>query len=436
MTYFKLNIPRVNENIFNYRKYKSNTLDDLEFTYNLMSNADSAWNDSNAYDFIEQIKKDKYNINEYFDFLDGLYDEIDAFKNFIGNLCSKYGYSKNSSELKFDDSNIENCKKNINNIIYYLNLAYNNLSPYKFIGKFDSLWIIYDLRNEIQRMKLILQTILNNINNFSRSINDELVESKSRVKKKNSFNFNIKPIEYTWSVKDINIKFNNVELDSIMNATGSTVKTSSTNVGKQNVYSNYAQSSTIEKQEIDEIKGITDTSKIAQSSTIEKQETDEIKGITDTSKIAQSREIKKIETVGISDLTNGINKDNEKNSIIQDFNINLNEIKSDSLLIDSNPNKNGMKIEPSYPNSISDIDITSSKENTINFSSSNLNSIESININDVGSNTIKFSKSSLNPIENINANEISSNTIDFNANNISQIDLNSTTVNEHNINFK
>ena len=44
MTYFKLDIPKVNESISNYNEIKNQCLEDINLVYNGLGYTDSAWN--------------------------------------------------------------------------------------------------------------------------------------------------------------------------------------------------------------------------------------------------------------------------------------------------------------------------------------------------------------------------------------------------------
>ena len=70
MSYFKLDIPKLDDAISSYKFNKKNYLEDVNIVYSNLGYTESAWNDPNAYTFIERIKSDKYKLNNYFNYLD------------------------------------------------------------------------------------------------------------------------------------------------------------------------------------------------------------------------------------------------------------------------------------------------------------------------------------------------------------------------------
>ena len=160
MTYFKLSIPKLNDAISSYKNAKKECLDDIGMAYKCLAYTGSAWDDSNALYFIEKNKKDKYKITEQFEYLDNLYNEINQFKKNIDNICHKYGYKNNSVSLKFDDSDINLCKKYLNNAISYLNICLNNINISDFESDFKYLNLVYTLRTEIKNIKASINNLI------------------------------------------------------------------------------------------------------------------------------------------------------------------------------------------------------------------------------------------------------------------------------------
>ena len=200
MTYFKLNIPKVNESITRYKDTKNNCLEDIGIVYRGLGYTESAWNDPNAYTFIEKTKRDKYKINEYLGYLDSLYNEINQFKLNIDDLCSKHGYRRNSVTLKFDDSDIDACKRYLNNAITLLNDSLNKINISAFKPDFEYINLLYNLRSEIKSIRNSTNQLIQDINNFTNSVNNEIYNSKFRLKRIGNFDLNLKPSDYNWKV--------------------------------------------------------------------------------------------------------------------------------------------------------------------------------------------------------------------------------------------
>lgn len=205
MTYFKIDIPKLNESVSRYQEIKKECLDDINLVYRGLGYTESAWNDLNAYSFIEKVKKDQCKLNEYFNCLDALYEEIQQFKTNIDSICSKHDYKKNSIILKFDDNDIELVKKYLDNALILLNDSLNKINvvtlDLRYIG------LLYNLRIEIKLIKESIIKLKEEISEFVNSVNNEIYDSKFRLKRKGDFDFDLKPTNYTWKI--VNLGSNN-----------------------------------------------------------------------------------------------------------------------------------------------------------------------------------------------------------------------------------
>lgn len=208
MTYFKLDIPKVNESVSSYKTKKNNCFEDINLVYNGLGYTESAWNDQNAYSFIEKVKKDRYNLNEFFVYLDNLYEEINTFKNNIDDICAKQGYRRNTIIFKFDDSSISLCKEYLNNAVTYLNYALNRIDINDFPDDFEYTNKLYDLRSEIKSIRNSIKNLINDIDKFVSQVNNEIYDSKNRLKRLGTSNFNLKVTDYKWGITDLNAKVN------------------------------------------------------------------------------------------------------------------------------------------------------------------------------------------------------------------------------------
>ena len=119
MSNLKLNIKELNESIEGYKNNKENILEDINGVYESLKNVDAGWNDANTVPFINVLKNDKYNIENYFKDMDILYFKIEEFKNQIDNLCVKEGYKKNTSKLKINEEKINLIINKLNKVIKY-----------------------------------------------------------------------------------------------------------------------------------------------------------------------------------------------------------------------------------------------------------------------------------------------------------------------------
>lgn len=206
MAYFKIDIPKLKQQILDYEIKKQACIEDIGYVYSNFVYTESAWNDPNAYTFIDRTKKDKNKIDNYFIYLDNLYKEIKQFKSNLNNIFEQYGYKKNTVCLKFDDSELNNCIGYINKAVSLFNsslqkleIVYNDIDfEYKKIAK--------KLIEEIKQLRVNANDVIKNISSFSKSINDEIYYSKIRMKRIEEFNFDLKNINYSWKTVQTNLK--------------------------------------------------------------------------------------------------------------------------------------------------------------------------------------------------------------------------------------
>ena len=247
MTYFKLSIPKLNESIDQYRNQKKHVLEDVSFVYKSLGYVDSSWNDSNSASFVNKLKQDKYQLSEYFSYLDTLYSEIGLFKNGIEDICHKYGYKRNNLELKFDDTEITDIKKYLTDSISLLNDSLNRINVYSFPQDFESINVVYTLRSELKNMKTVIKTLSDNITLMDKSIRNELNDSRYRLNKKINHNYKFTTIEYNWKTRVDKLKsysLSDISQDYVM-GTNSVNLGISDKVGdlqKQNLIYNSAES--------------------------------------------------------------------------------------------------------------------------------------------------------------------------------------------------
>ena len=379
--YFKLNIPQVNESISSYRSNKNDCLEDINYVYNSLKNTDSAWNDANSVSFIDKVKKDGYEIHNYISYLDSLYNEIETFKSNIDNVLSKYGYKRNDVYLKFDDTKINSCKSHLNNIVTLMNNSLNYINISDFNQNFPNINLIYNLRNEINRIKSNTLELLDDISLFSKKISNELIESRYRVKKISDYNLKINLTNYNWKlkymntsgiVKDIPVQNLNVQANKIDNIVASDLKS---NLNIQEKSASVTSIDNVLKREI-ESSYLNDNS---------------VKSVLQTDILFDSVDSKKIND-NIDSINLNYNKiDKVDNKIIDELDKNIKGYSSNDQTIKLDENEvNGLTDNITFNNNV--------KENNIIFDS---------NWNNVGDNLNK----NINEIKENNTNDF-----EFNAN--------------------
>lgn len=206
MTYFKIDMPNLKQATKDYKTYKEEYLEDVGYVYSNLGYVESAWNDQNAYAFIDRVKKDKNKIKNYFIYLDNLYEEIKQFRSNLNDIFEQYGHKRNTVVLKFDDSELDDCIKYLNKAISLFDSCLENIKIEYFNTDFEYIELVENLIEEIKKYKTITSNIIKNINSLSESLNNEIDNSKFRMKRIEEFNFNLKNVDYTWKTVQLDIK--------------------------------------------------------------------------------------------------------------------------------------------------------------------------------------------------------------------------------------
>ena len=338
MTYFKLDIPKVNESISRYKEIKSNCLEDIDLVYRGLGYTESGWNDPNAYTFIEKTKRDKYKIKEYFSYLDNLYNEINQFKTNIDDICNKQGYRRNTLTLKFDDSDIDMCKKYLDNAIILLNNSLNKINISDFKLDFEYLNLVYNLRSEIKNIRKSISNLLDDVSTFTNSINHEINNSKFRLKRIANFDFNLKTTDYRWKVANLDVnairKINNEIYSEVK---GSQIENKIKGSELNRPVTSYNPSQTeINIEKAENVKGLNNNlnSTLANQKDIEFEDSKQVQGLNNNlnSMISEQRNIELKESQTVQGLNNNLNStlanqneiEFEEEKTIQGFNNNLN----------------------------------------------------------------------------------------------------------------
>ena len=385
MTYFKLDIPKINECISIYNDVKNNCLEDIGTVYNGLGYTESAWNDQNAYIFIEKTKSDKYKVNEYFEYLNSLYDEINQFKTDVDNICSKQGYRRNTVTLKFDDSDIDEVKKYLDNAKYYLNDSLNRISFSDFGIDLECIKLVYNLRNEIKSVKNSINEIIEDINSFVSSINDEIADSKFRLKRISNYDFGLKTIEYKWNITDFDVKkVNTIDLETFSSIPQASISNNIKQVNlSQNTYSNVSVNE-INIKETELIKGINNNLSVTngQVKDIELKENENIQDLNKNlnANVASQNDINFDETELIKGINNNLDIVATANANIE--NIDVSQIQGlKANISESSVVNNNVSFETVRPvnNLNNNLEAAKVNNNTINYNiNSNVNIADNI----------------------------------------------------------
>lgn len=211
MNKFTINLKNLDKSIEEYKTTKKTLLEEVDSAYENLKNADSGWNDDNSIAFIERVKKDKFDINNYFEDIDKLYSELENLKEGFNNILSKYNYTSNSAKLKFDENKISSVLTKLSNVKNYLSNALYYINLCNFDDDFSQKRRVRQLINSIKNISSDVNTIYSRINKFRRDVNNLLIDSQHAFSMKNTVSLDIDLMEYNWSLKSPQLKTVKIE---------------------------------------------------------------------------------------------------------------------------------------------------------------------------------------------------------------------------------
>ena len=212
MANFNLYINRMEENIHDYRKYKKKCLDNIEYSYNVLSNIDGSWVDHNTDVFLKKLEKDKKNVKKYFSYLDKLYNQIEIFKDNIVSILNRYGCNGRINSLSFDNGRCRTCVNYIENSIYYIDQSIKKILSIIYPSDFSELDLVNEILRNLYDLNNDLHNCKNDISNLSSSISNEISNSRSRVSRIETFNYKFDISSYNWSNVELDINSSRFEV--------------------------------------------------------------------------------------------------------------------------------------------------------------------------------------------------------------------------------
>lgn len=205
MIYFKLNVSALKENISNFKTKLTSYNDEIERIYSSMKTVDDSWNDKSSKDFILCIDDDNKVINEYLNYLESVYKEIENFSDSIIAIFNKSNEYKNDFILTFNNENIKSAISKLNNALSDIKWCTYMLSDLFFPKTLSYYQIIYNLRTSIASIGNSVSSLIDDINYVNNKITNDLEEANKNMSKLEKVDINIEPIKYNWSVVDAKI---------------------------------------------------------------------------------------------------------------------------------------------------------------------------------------------------------------------------------------
>lgn len=212
MTYFKINVADVKENIDSFDLRLRTYMDNLDNVYDCIKNTDSSWNDKNSYSFMSIANDDRIKIDKYLIGLKQYYNQIDIFVNNLSDVFSTYGYNGNLNIFYNDEflneiiSELDASISNLNSAIYYLNQSVFTMNLSCFYEIKNLKYSLYNIKNKIS-------TIVFNINDLNKKVLLELERSKKQIGKIDKVDLNIDKMEYIWSTTENSLVVNKFDTD-------------------------------------------------------------------------------------------------------------------------------------------------------------------------------------------------------------------------------
>ena len=205
MTAFKLNIAKLKDNVTNYHKNVNNCKDDFGSIYANLRNVDTCWNDAVATSFVNEIKSDKYKLDNYFESIDSLYKQVEFLQLSFEKLLGGYGYNR-ASVINYNDDNYMSSLQSFKNAIANLDSALAYLNSCNFKATFPEIYKVYQVRAEIKKLRESINNLIELVMVFKKSVDKILSDVKTNTSKIDDISFNIDEKVYNWSLLDLDVK--------------------------------------------------------------------------------------------------------------------------------------------------------------------------------------------------------------------------------------
>jgi hypothetical protein len=207
MGYFILNTSTLADGINKYKNSKRKYKDDINSTYNMLKNVDGGWYSPQATVLVEKLKKDKYEIDNYLNKIESMYQELEFLKNSFDNLFASFG-CKRGSKLRYDDEYYWQVMRNLDNATGYLNNALSYVNSCNFHADFKAIHQVYVLRTEIVNLKTMITSIKNSLTVFKNKTNKIFADTREGLKPQKNTKLNVEKLNYNWSAVDIEDSIN------------------------------------------------------------------------------------------------------------------------------------------------------------------------------------------------------------------------------------
>lgn len=203
MAYFKLDVNRAEESINDFKKYKDSYLEDLELLYSSLDGVESCWSDTNSPVFRDTVRKDKAKVLSYFSSIDILCNKLENFNDELKKIVSSFGFSSSKCVVKFDDSQIDDCKNKLSNVVYYLNNAIYIINNRLLGSSYKNKNHLYNLRSQLYNAINITNEIKANFEKYVNSVSELLDKYNDQISDVDGLDLKIEKIQYKSDIVDL-----------------------------------------------------------------------------------------------------------------------------------------------------------------------------------------------------------------------------------------
>jgi len=267
--------------------------------------------------------------------------------------------------------------------INYLNDSLNKININDFGLDFEYIELVYSLRSEIRLVRNCINELKQDINDFVNSVNNEIYDSKYRLKRVGNFDFNLKTIEYKWKISDLDTRtINKINQEIYFDVRGTKIENKVQDSKLSNIEpSHNVNINEFNMKEVDKVNGLNNNLSytLVNKKDIELKESQTIQGLNNNlnSNFANQNDIILEEFKTVSGLNENLNLVSTKEISVKNENINNIEGLNNNLNSNS-VNQNKMSFESININSLDD-NITSAKTNN---NSIDYNINNNINVSD------------------------------------------------------
>lgn len=210
MSSFSLNLSEIKNNISNSKKNLKDYDEDLNIYLNSVLNIDGAWNDKNTNGFINIVKKDRADLNQYIDSLNAYLNIIDGFCQGLNNIIIYNFNIKKLNKIKYDLDKLDVLITTTQQINDLVNSNYEILNSAIIPSSFKYYTELKQIENKYLNYKQKVSEFLKRLEDIKNRVELLIYNTKVKIK-----NFDVKYIsknicQHKYKIVSAAIKNNNI----------------------------------------------------------------------------------------------------------------------------------------------------------------------------------------------------------------------------------